>query len=232
MNLSEYVALCVRLGVYSTRARESGRFDNADTLDYDLRRFYYAEKNWGDLSRSCAELQTVAGRSGLIAKYRKELAVYEEIKALTDDLEAGAVNCPAEVRALLVHRLKGICEQCAGLSRICFAEFDKIQPEREQKSVPEMIESDPRARALAVALQVAGYLDAEYRFLYKRGQTTRLEEGMAAQALADCFQPRGMQKRIAEYWGISANDIKSYAGGKGNTEKIDRVINKFKNETL
>lgn len=232
MILSEYLRVCARLEAYCTRARESGRFEGADTLEYDLRRCEYAEKDWRELSRSCEELQTVAGRSGLIAKYRKELAVFEQIRALSDDVEAGAVSCPAGVRALLVHRLNGICEQCAGLSRICFAVFDKMQPEREQKSVPEMIEGNPAARALAVALQGAGYLDTEYKFIYKRGQTTRPEEGRAGQALADCFPARGMQKKIAEHWGISAAALKSYAGSNGNTGKINAIINTLKNETI
>ena len=226
MNLSDYIKLCARLEAYCTRARESGHFDGSDALEHELRRFYYAEKDYNELSHDCQQLAKTPGQKRTIKQYRQQLAVYASISALIADLEAGAITCPESTKGLKIHALRRLYEYSSELSAICLAEFDK-KDSGDQLTVPEAIARNPRALALAQALQDAGYLDEEYRFIFIRRIQTQCEGGRAGQKLAEILGAGITHEDFESYWGMKKGYIRMYAGNpKGNTRKIDEIMRK------
>lgn len=233
MNLSAFVTICSRLDNYCIYARERAPREEAGpellgraaALEAALLEEH--ETKGENLALSCMELAGNPARAGLIERYKQNFAVSGQIRALEADLTAGAVSCPESVRGPLILALLGLRSLCEELARVCVSEFDKMEPKggQDSKSMPELIEGCDKALRLAGALQKAGYLDSAYLFRYERGKTTRIEEGRAAQALADKFDKRGMLARIEKYWGMKEGRLKSYAGAKGRTEKIDSIIN-------
>lgn len=214
MNLTEYVALCARLEAYCTRVRESGRFEGADTLEHDLRRFYYAEKDWGDLSRDCQTLNRAQGRKRIIEGYRRQLAVYGSLSALIADLEAGVVTCPESLKGLRIHALNLLYDYCSELSKKCLAVFGGIQ------TVPERINSTPYALEVAKKWQKAGYLNPGFLYIMHDYEDDKERRGLIGQELGHACG-HGWITRIEEYWGMGSNQISHDADKAKDSTKQD-----------
>lgn len=210
MNLAEYSTLCTKIGDFCEYARRRAPFgevellERAAALEAALLEEYNAHGE--NLALACVELAGSPARVGLVARYRKNLAVFGQIRPLIDDLAGGAVSCPENLRARLIWALNGLCSLCSDLSGVCLREFDKIAPQKagEGKTVPQMIEGSPQALAVAQRLRDAGYLDSAYKWRPGEGRTV-YDRGLAGQrlaALAGCGQ-----RVIEDYWNIRARQI-------------------------
>ena len=165
MNLEGYKDLCKDLGQLCKDAREpqvpggwSARLGEAAQLEQRLRGAIQSRTR---LASDCEELRAAPGRAGIVAGYRQAFAIYEQIKALAGDIEAGAVSCQENLRGQLVWRLNTLYSECLEVSSACLAIFERLWP-REPGTILEKIEATPYAREVAERFQKAGYIGPDF----------------------------------------------------------------------
>ncbi len=225
MNLEGYKDLCKDLGQLCKDAREpqapggwSARLGEAAQLEQRLRGAIQSRTR---LASDCEELKAAPGRAGIVAGYRQEFAVYEQIKALAGDIEAGAVSCPENLRGQLVWRLNGLYSECLEVSGVCLAVFERLWP-REPGTVPEKIRKTARAREVAERFQRAGYIGPEFLFIAD-GHSDE-ERGLVCKILGKACG-HGWLQRVAVYWGIDPHQASkdAYKAGAGIVRKIEKI---------
>ena len=206
MNLEGYKDLCKDLGQLCKDARGpqapggwSARLGEAAQLEQRLRGAIQSRTR---LASDCEALKAAPGRAGIVAGYRQEFAVYEQIKALAGDIEAGVVSCPENLRGQLVWRLNGLYSECLEVSGFCLAVFDRLWP-REPGTVPEKIRKTSRAREVAERFQRAGYIGPEFLFIAD-GHSNE-ERGLVCQELGRACG-HGWITRLEMYWGMEYNE--------------------------
>lgn len=230
MNLAEYSTLCTKIGDFCEYARRRAPFgevellERAAALEAVLLEEYNAHGE--NLALACVELAGSPARVELVARYRQNLAVFGQIRPLIDDLAGGAVSCPENLKARLIWALNGLCSLCSDLSGVCLREFDKIAPQKagEGKTVPELIEGEPRAHALAVELQKAGYLVEDYqRAEDYRGYFVRLALiGQRLAVLCNCSQ-----SVFEEFWRLKPGRIRKDANAAGACKDVREILKRY-----
>lgn len=173
MRIEDYAALCSRLENFCIYARRRAPYGDADllerakALEAELLKEY--EDRGENLRISCKITANDPAQACVIPNYRQQLAVFGQIKALSDDLRAGVVSCTPNIKMWLILALNGFYSLSRDLSAVCFAEFDKREKELEEKrkAILATIKSHPKALNLAENCRICGFLNED--FTWKRG---------------------------------------------------------------
>lgn len=144
MDLTEYQKNCARMGAYCERAYRQEDIEgdicprvsacDVQTLEgYELelmKAYNNGFAELADIHKELINLKTNPNRAELINMYRQDFTVYDSIQALIDDIKAGKVYCPEKAQKQLIGSLERLYQMFLSISQMCFAEFDKMKPQR------------------------------------------------------------------------------------------------------
>ena len=192
MNLTEYLKLCTRLEKYCAKVRAQPTLKESDTLLSGFESCLYEEQEWGEISDDCKRVERK-----LIPGYKKELAVFECLGTLIDDIMCGGIGCPQNIKAQLVWRLKNIYAPCAELSRACITVLNGLKKEGEPT---EEEKNNTVMKCRARIRNMSAYQEAEKNGLVSNFKWNRAIGGPLYQWLLDVGIAEEKNNRVS--WHI------------------------------